>query len=89
MLQHSPEGSARIVDGLITGIGFIGGGAIVKDGSRVRGTATAASLWATGAIGAAVGLGSYDVACVISFFTSATLRFLLPLKRRDIAPVLE
>lgn len=84
MLQHSPEGSARIVDGLITGIGFIGGGAIVKNGSSVRGTATAASLWATGAIDAAVGLGSYDVACVISLFTSATLRFLMPLKRRDV-----
>jgi putative Mg2+ transporter-C (MgtC) family protein len=40
---------------VITGIGFIGGGAILKGGGQVQGTATAASLWATGAIGIAVG----------------------------------
>lgn len=83
ILRGSPEGSARIVEGLITGIGFIGGGAIVKHGANVRGTATAASLWATGAIGAAVGLGAYDVACVITIFTFATLRLLVPLKREQ------
>jgi putative Mg2+ transporter-C (MgtC) family protein len=83
ILRGSPEGSARIVEGLITGIGFMGGGAIVTHGADVRGTATAASLWATGAIGAAVGLGAYDVACVISIFTIATLRLLVPLKREQ------
>lgn len=83
ILHGSPEGNARIVEGLITGIGFIGGGAIVKSGTSVRGTATAASLWATGGIGAAVGLGAYDVACVISAFTIATLRLLVPLKRNE------
>jgi putative Mg2+ transporter-C (MgtC) family protein len=76
LLQSSPEGTARIIEGLITGIGFIGGGAILKQGNTVHGTATAASLWATGAIGAAVGLGSYDVAVVIALFTILTLRLL-------------
>jgi putative Mg2+ transporter-C (MgtC) family protein len=61
---------------VITGVGFIGGGAILKQGSAVQGTATAASLWATGAIGVAVGLGSYDVAFVIDVFTALTLRLL-------------
>ena len=75
MLAHHPEGAARIVEGLITGIGFIGGGAIVKHGTSVLGTATAASLWATGAVGAAVGLGAFDVAVVIAGFTFLTLRF--------------
>jgi putative Mg2+ transporter-C (MgtC) family protein len=42
---------SRIVEGVITGIGFIGGGAILKSGGEVHGTATAASLWATGALG--------------------------------------
>jgi putative Mg2+ transporter-C (MgtC) family protein len=83
ILSGSPEGKARVVEGLITGIGFIGGGAIVKNGASVHGTATAASLWATGAIGAAVGLGAYDVACVISLFTISTLRLLVPLKRQE------
>jgi putative Mg2+ transporter-C (MgtC) family protein len=74
LLETSPEATARIIEGVITGVGFIGGGAILKQGSAVQGTATGASLWATGAIGAAVGLGSYDVAAVIAVFTALTLR---------------
>ncbi len=81
ILQGHPEGTARIVEGLMTGMGFIGGGAILKTGGTVQGTATAASLWATGATGAAVGLGAYDVAVVISLFTFLTLWLLPPLKR--------
>jgi len=77
----SPEAMARIVEGLITGIGFIGGGAILKQGHAVQGTATAASLWATGAIGASVGLGSYDVAITIAVFTFLTLKLLTPFKK--------
>ena len=65
-MANSPDGMARIIHGVITGIGFIGGGAILKQGAMVKGTATAASLWATGAIGASVGLGSYDVAVAIA-----------------------
>jgi putative Mg2+ transporter-C (MgtC) family protein len=83
MLAGSPEGTARIVEGLITGIGFIGGGAILKDGLSVRGTATAASIWATGAIGTAVGLGTLDVAVAISVLTFLTLKLLPILKPGD------
>jgi len=72
LLCGEPGGMARIVEGVIRGIGFIGGGAILKCGGEVQGTATAASLWATGAI-AAVGLANYDVAVVICLFTVATL----------------
>jgi putative Mg2+ transporter-C (MgtC) family protein len=61
-------------------VGFIGGGAILKQDNSVNGTATAASLWATGGIGAAVGLGAYDVAITISVFTFATLKLLVPFK---------
>lgn len=80
ILNGHPEGTARIIEGLMTGMGFIGGGAILKHGGSVRGTATAASLWATGATGAAVGLGAYDVAVVISLFTFITLWLLVPFK---------
>lgn len=76
----SPEAMARIVEGLITGMGFIGGGAILRLQDSVKGTATAASLWATGAIGVSVGLGSYDVAVVLSLTTFVTLWVLSPLK---------
>jgi putative Mg2+ transporter-C (MgtC) family protein len=74
LVQGSPEAMARIVEGLITGMGFIGGGAILVVKASVRGTATAASLWATGAVGTAVGLGAYDIAVVLSVLTFLTLR---------------
>lgn len=77
----SPEAMARIVEGLITGMGFIGGGAILRRDDSVKGTATAASLWITGAIGVSVGLGSYDVAVILSLATIVTLWVMSPLKR--------
>lgn len=85
MLANSPEATARIVEGLITGIGFIGGGAILKDGLSVHGTATAASIWATGAIGTAVGLGALDVAIAITLLTFLTLK-LLPIFKQQSSP---
>jgi putative Mg2+ transporter-C (MgtC) family protein len=75
-----PDAIGKIVEGLITGVGFIGGGAILKLRNSVKGTATAASLWATGAIGTSVGLGAYGVAIAIAVFTVVTLRWLTPLK---------
>src|SRR3989344_509728 len=48
VLGRDSMGQARIMEGLITGVGFIGGGAILKQGSKASGTATAASLLATG-----------------------------------------
>ncbi len=77
--RESPEAQARIIEGIITGIGFIGGGAILKDGGSVRGTATAASIWNTGAIGVAVAYGYYEIAIVLSVMNFLTLRFLTPL----------
>jgi putative Mg2+ transporter-C (MgtC) family protein len=79
--QGSPEATARVIEGLITGIGFIGGGAILRLKDSVRGTATAASLWATGAVGTAVGLGAYDIAVLLSIIIFITLKALTPLKR--------
>jgi putative Mg2+ transporter-C (MgtC) family protein len=81
LVADSPEAMARIVEGIITGMGFIGGGAILRQQDSVKGTATAASLWVTGAIGVAVGLGSYDVAIVLSLATVVTLWVMEPLKR--------
>jgi putative Mg2+ transporter-C (MgtC) family protein len=81
ILQGHPEGRARIIEGIITGMGFIGGGAILKTGETVRGTATAASLWATGAIGVCSALKTYDIAVILSIMTLFTLRVLAPLKK--------
>jgi putative Mg2+ transporter-C (MgtC) family protein len=84
LTRDEPEAMARIVEGVSTGIGFIGGGAILKGGGEVHGTATAASLWATGAMGIATGLGAYDVALVVCLFTVLTLYVLSRLKPRDV-----
>ncbi len=79
VLGIESEGQARILEGLMTGIGFIGGGAILKQGDRARGTATAASLWATGAMGAAVGYGQLDIAVILSGVIFLTLSLLSPI----------
>ncbi|TKB47439.1 MgtC/SapB family protein [Thalassotalea mangrovi] len=65
---------ARVVQGVITGIGFIGGGAILKTDDNVSGLATAASIWTTGAIGIAVAWGRYEIAIVLSVITFITLK---------------
>lgn len=72
----------RVVQGIITGIGFIGGGAILKGDSTVRGTATAASIWNTGAIGIAVAFGRFEIAIVLSFLNFITLRFIGEVKKK-------
>ena len=76
----NPDALARVLYGLMTGIGFIGGGAILKDGGSVRGTATAASIWNTGAVGAAVGFQRYEIAIALSAVNFVILRVVKPFK---------
>jgi putative Mg2+ transporter-C (MgtC) family protein len=82
VLGSQPDGAAqsRVLQGLITGIGFVGGGAILKEGATVKGTATAASVWNAGVIGASVAMGHYEIAFLLSALNLFTLRALLPLK---------
>ncbi|HEX7275962.1 MAG TPA: MgtC/SapB family protein, partial [Acidimicrobiales bacterium] len=49
----------RVASQVVVGVGFLGAGAILKEGATVRGLTTAASLWATAAIGLAVGMGNF------------------------------
>lgn len=79
-LGPNAELTSRIMQGLITGVGFIGGGAILKNAGSVHGTATAASLWNTSAIGAAVAFNRYDLAIILSLINFLALRFLRPIK---------
>ncbi len=57
-----PEHSSRIAAQVVTGIGFLGAGLILKEGTTVRNLTTAASLWFSAAIGMAIGFGFYVVA---------------------------
>jgi len=67
------DAESRVMYGIITGIGFIGGGAILKDKGNVSGTATAASIWSTGAIGTAVAWQRYEIALLLSLLNFLTL----------------
>lgn len=80
-ILEGSQSHARLLYGLMTGIGFIGGGSILKDdGQGISGTATAASIWNTGAIGAAVAWERYEIAIFLSLISLATLRLIRPLK---------
>ncbi|MBM1172806.1 MgtC/SapB family protein [Microvirga arabica] len=76
------ESQARVLQGIISGIGFIGGGAIVKHGTDVRGLVTAASIWNAGAIGVAVGYNRLNIAVVLSITNLLVLWLLTPLAER-------
>ncbi|HEY2843980.1 MAG TPA: MgtC/SapB family protein, partial [Bryobacteraceae bacterium] len=78
--QPDIAAQSRVLQGLITGIGFVGGGAILKEGGSVRGTATAASVWNAGVIGASVAMGHLGIAVTLSLLNLFTLRGLLPIK---------
>jgi putative Mg2+ transporter-C (MgtC) family protein len=77
---ESTEGQARIIQGIITGIGFIGGGAILKDQDKVAGTASAASIWNTGAIGLAVAIDRLEIALILSILNFLTLNLFRKIK---------
>ena len=80
----SPESFSRVLQGLVTGIGFVGGGAILKGPTGISGTATAASIWCMAITGAAVGLKMYDIAIVLSLLNFLTLRYMRTLKQPPI-----
>ncbi|MGL5839183.1 MAG: MgtC/SapB family protein [Sphingorhabdus sp.] len=61
MIQIDP---VRMAHGILTGIGFLCGGVIFRDGFSVRGLTTAASLWSTSALGVLFGIGFYALAIV-------------------------
>ena len=79
----SSDGLSRVIQGVITGIGFIGAGSILKlsEERDVRGLTTAAGVWMTAAVGVAVGLGSLGVAILSTLFTLIILSFAKRLER--------
>ncbi len=81
-LGPSTGGHANVIQGLLTGIGFLGAGAIIKQGSSIHGTATAASIWSVSALGAAVGYGAFEIATFLAVVNFVTLRWLVEVKRQ-------
>jgi len=73
---------ARIAAGVVTGIGFLGAGTIIRSQEGIRGLTTAASIWISSAIGLAVGCGFYEVAFFSTFLSFLTLAFLKKIERK-------
>ena len=69
-LKAFPLGDTRVAAGVVTGLGFLGAGMILKGQEKeVKGLTTAASIWTVGAIGLAVGAGSYGLAIAAAALT--------------------
>jgi putative Mg2+ transporter-C (MgtC) family protein len=71
----SSDALARVMQGIASGIGFLGAGAILKlsDTRQIKGLTTAAGIWMTAAIGATIGLGQLGLALLATFITWMTL----------------
>jgi len=80
--QMTGDSQSRIIQGLVAGMGFIGGGAILKDQGHVRGAATAASIWNFGVVGAAVAQDRFVLAALLAGLNLFVLRILRPLKEQ-------
>ena len=80
----NPDGLSRVIQGIVTGIGFIGAGSILKlnEERDIQGLTTAAGVWMTAAIGVAVGLGSLGVALLSTLFTLIILALAGPFDAR-------
>jgi putative Mg2+ transporter-C (MgtC) family protein len=72
---------SRVAAQVVTGIGFLGAGAIIREGVSVRGLTTAASLWVVAAAGTAVGLGLFWATGVATLITLISLWGLRPFRR--------
>lgn len=78
----APTGDpTRVIQGIVTGIGFLGAGVIMREGLSIRGLSTAASIWATSAIGITIGLGFYAVAIAAAILTILVMSTLRPIER--------
>ena len=78
-IRIAGPGSAQVMAYVVSGIGFLGAGAIMKEGLNVRGLNTAATLWCSAAVGAAAGAGLVAEAALLTFFVIAGNTLLRPL----------
>ena len=87
----------RIAAQIVTGVGFLGAGAIMRQGSDVHGLTTAASIWVAASLGMAVGFGYYAIAAFTTFLVivmlvairPVELRFFRRNRRKDDPPIID
>ena len=81
-LQGSAQDTARVAAQIVTGVGFLGAGAVLRSEGHIRGLTTAASIWLVAALGMAVGTGLYFLAIFTTLLSIVLLVLLRPLSRR-------
>jgi putative Mg2+ transporter-C (MgtC) family protein len=79
--ESAAQDSARIAAQIVSGIGFLGAGALLQTRNKTKGMTTAATIWLVAAIGMAVGTGSYFLAVFTTLLTAAVLQLLRPVSK--------
>ncbi len=77
-----PEEIGRVAANVLTGLGFLGGGVILRERGNVRGLTTAALIWVNGALGIAIGMHQYILGAIGALAALLTLRVLSAVERR-------
>ena len=75
------QDSARIAAQVVSGVGFLGAGALLQTRNKTKGMTTAATIWLVAAIGMSVGTGNYFLAVFTTVLTAAVLQLLLPVSK--------
>lgn len=70
---HLPADPTRVIQGVVTGVGFLGAGVIMREGMNISGLTTAASIWSSSAIGILVGVGFYSAAILLTLLSAALM----------------
>jgi len=81
-MQGSSHDTARVAAQIVTGVGFLGAGALLQTKKHIRGLTTAATIWLVAAIGMAVGVGVYFIAIYTTVMSTILLALLAPISER-------
>lgn len=74
--------TTRIASQIVSGVGFLGAGALLQTRNKTKGMTTAATIWLVAAIGMTVGVGAYFLAVFTTLLTAAVLQLLLPVSKK-------
>lgn len=81
LLDSNARDSARIAAQIVSGVGFLGAGALIQTRNHIKGMTTAATIWLVAAIGMTVGVEAYGLAIFTSVLTFVVLRLLRPVSK--------
>lgn len=81
MTGHLPPDPTRVIQGVVTGVGFLGAGVIMREGMNISGLTTAASIWSSSAIGILVGVGFYSAAILLAILSASLMMWASNLER--------